>query len=170
MAVNFTLQSHGISNHCCQSRSIPYIQIIASKLAHAEQRESSALLAIIQDLVAILSHLQISNIVLVLSPETLDLAGTFMFVSHVCTPGTLNTSGHVVPVFVAKILQGKDLPKNEQLQNKQTFSLTIVLTVSGWRIKTLDVPICHSSAGILLCFRISSAPLTASPFQIYSPA
>jgi hypothetical protein len=59
--------------------------------------------------VTILTHLKITNVVLVLSPEALYFFGTVNLVTDIGSPGSLDTSGHVVPVFVTKVLECKNL-------------------------------------------------------------
>lgn len=76
------------------------IQVISHETTIAEQTETSAFLPIRQDLVAVVSPLCILDGLLVVLPEALDPAGTFMLVSHIVAEGSLNTSGHVVPVSI----------------------------------------------------------------------
>lgn len=76
------------------------VQIISHEPTIAEQTETSAFLPVCQDLVAVVSPLCILDGLLVVLPEALDPAGAFMLVSHVVAEGSLNTSGHIVPVSV----------------------------------------------------------------------
>ena len=73
-------------------------EVVAHESPVAEQTEPPPFLPSAQQLVAIISNLGVLNVLLVGPPESLDTPSALVFVPHIVTPGTLNTSGHIVPI------------------------------------------------------------------------
>ncbi len=134
----------------------------------AKEAETATLLSPCEDLMAIVPNLCVHDSLLVVLPEPLNPASTFVSIAHIVTPCTLNPSGHVMPVAIPHGFQCEKLPRIiDQIKSQRRSSWN---TVSGFLINALLTPVCHSSFAIPTSFKICSHPDFASPAQIYSPA
>lgn len=109
--------------------------------------------------------------VLLPTPEPLDAGRALVSVPEVVAPGALDARGHVVPVAVAHRLEGEELRRSEReegerRQRRESGRGCERLTVSGFLMKALVVPICHSSFAMPVSLRICSHPLCESPCQV----
>jgi hypothetical protein len=77
------------------------IEVITHKLAHAKKREAAALLATSENVVAIVALGGVDQVVLLATPEALDLDRSLDLATDVGTPRALDTGGHGVPVAIA---------------------------------------------------------------------
>lgn len=155
-----------------QSRRIPQelalrapsadVQIVAHKLAHAEQTKPSPLLATAQYLMAIVSLASVNQPLFLILPEPLNLGRLLILVPPVRSPASLDSRSHIVPVLVSHCFQGEQLHEGE----RRTRGDTGLLTVSGFLINALVTPICHSSLAMPVSLSIRSQPDRSSPVQM----
>ena len=73
-------------------------KVVAHESPVAKQTEPPPFLPSAQQLVAIISNLGVLDVLLIGPPESLNTPSALVFVPHIVTPGTLNTSGHIVPI------------------------------------------------------------------------
>lgn len=85
------------------------IEVIAHKPPVTDETESPPFFPACQYLMSIVADLGINNAFFVVLPEPLDTAGTFMSISHVISPGTLDAASHIMPVPISHSLQCKQL-------------------------------------------------------------
>jgi len=85
------------------------IEVIAHKPPVTDKAESSPLFPACQYLMSIVTDLGVNDAFFVVLPKSLDTAGTFVFISHVISPGTLDAPSHIMPVPIAHGLQCKQL-------------------------------------------------------------
>ena len=69
---------------------------------------------------AVIPGFGVFDILLVGLPEPLDAPSALVLVPHVVTPGTLNTTGHIVPVPISHSLQRKELKVNQSVPREGT--------------------------------------------------
>jgi hypothetical protein len=101
----------------------------------------------------------------VVLPESLDTRRAFVLVAPVVSPGSLDSGRHIVPVAISHGFQSKQL-EGKLAQRLQQRMNECERTVSGFLMKALVTPICHSSLAIPVSVRIFSQPDFASPLQI----
>jgi hypothetical protein len=76
-------------------------EVVTHESPVAKQTEPPPFFPSAQQLVAIISDFGVLNVLLVGLPESLNAPSALVLVPHIVTPGTLNTSGHVVPVPIS---------------------------------------------------------------------
>lgn len=76
-------------------------KIVAHEPPVAKQTEPPPFFPSPQQLVTIISDPSVLNVLLVGLPESLNAPGALVLVPHIITPGTLNTSSHIVPISIA---------------------------------------------------------------------
>lgn len=108
-------------------------EVVAHESPVAKQTEPSSFFPSAQRLVTEVSNFGVLDILLVGLPESLNTPGALVLVAHVVTPGTLNTSGHIVPIPISHRLQCKELKVTWSVPLKRTGSIT-----DAYRLWVLD--------------------------------
>jgi len=76
-------------------------EVITHESPVAKQTEPPPFFPPAQQLVAMISNFGILDVLLIGLPESLNAPSTLMLVPHIVAPGTLNTSGHIVPIPIS---------------------------------------------------------------------
>ena len=92
---------------------------------------------------AIISNFGVLNVLLIRLPESLNTPSALVFVPHIVTPGTLNTSGHIVPIPIPHRLQCKELKINQSTPFEGTARSTRAhgLWVLDERLRSTHLPL-----------------------------
>jgi hypothetical protein len=95
-----TRDPSSIPQHLTLGTSTPNIKIITHKLPHSQQTKSPPLLPSSQDFMSIIPLSSVNKSLLLSLPESLDFGCCFVLSSYVCSPGSLDTTGHCMPILV----------------------------------------------------------------------